>query len=567
MYDYAQMGYWTILPYHTIHTHPALRLSPSGVVPQSDRRPHPIMDYSFCGLNAESLPLSPAHAMQFGHTLRCIIQRLVYCNPTFGPPLLAKIDLADGYYRVPLSSTAALHLAVLLPSDVPGPPLVTLPLTLPMGWAHSPPFFCAFTETMADIANTPGPQPPHHPLLATAQLQQTEEDLLDFHPAAVTLTTAAPLAFHNVYLDDFITIAQRPTHLQTLNKLLHSIDMVLSDPPDSNRRAIISRSKLDKGDATLSTSKKILGWNIDTVCMTVTLPNSRLEMITQLLQRLLAQRTTSGKQWRKLLGTLWSSLPALYGATHLFSILQTILQEATGKRVHLTSLVKHVLHEWIHLITTANTHPVPLHTLVPRAPDIVAASDTSKQGMGGFAILPHHDLPSEYSYIAWRAPFPEYIQSAMVSAINPTGSITNSDLELAAITTGATVAARAAGHKHANIILASDNTPAVAWMSSGSTTTQKPPAFLLHQLARFRHAIPFDVSTIYTPGSTNTLADCCSRSFHLTDDQWEQHLNSFYPVKTSWTIVPPTNATLSAMNSALSMKPLPKASPPKITRK
>jgi hypothetical protein len=68
MYDYEQMGYWTILPYQAIRHHPTLWLSPSGVVPQSDCRPRPIRDYSFYSLNADSLPLSPAHAMQFGHT-------------------------------------------------------------------------------------------------------------------------------------------------------------------------------------------------------------------------------------------------------------------------------------------------------------------------------------------------------------------------------------------------------------------------------------------------------------------------------------------------------------------
>jgi hypothetical protein len=66
------------------------------------------MDYSYNEVNQISLPLAPAHAMQFGGALQRILQRLAYANPAYGPPLLAKIDLADGYYRVPLSADAAL---------------------------------------------------------------------------------------------------------------------------------------------------------------------------------------------------------------------------------------------------------------------------------------------------------------------------------------------------------------------------------------------------------------------------------------------------------------------------
>jgi hypothetical protein len=98
MWDYDRMGFWTILPFSSIAHHPALRLAPAGVVPQRERRPRPIMDYTFHGTNAACLAIAPQHAMQFGGALQRILQRLVYSNATYGPPLLAKIDLADGYY-------------------------------------------------------------------------------------------------------------------------------------------------------------------------------------------------------------------------------------------------------------------------------------------------------------------------------------------------------------------------------------------------------------------------------------------------------------------------------------
>jgi hypothetical protein len=127
------------------------------------------MDYTYNGVNQHSLDVAPTQAMQFGHALQRILQRIAYCNPTFGPPLMAKIDLADGYYRIPLSNSASLQLAIVLPQRVGlHDPLIGIPLSIPMGWKHSPPYFCAFTETCADLANTSpivsGPHPYHYAL-------------------------------------------------------------------------------------------------------------------------------------------------------------------------------------------------------------------------------------------------------------------------------------------------------------------------------------------------------------------------------------------------------------------
>jgi hypothetical protein len=65
-----------------------------------------------------------------------------------------KVDVADGFYRVNLNPEQALSLACLLPKEASEPQLVAIPLALPMGWVESPPYFCAVTETIADLANS-----------------------------------------------------------------------------------------------------------------------------------------------------------------------------------------------------------------------------------------------------------------------------------------------------------------------------------------------------------------------------------------------------------------------------
>ncbi len=235
---------------------PGLRLAPAGVVPQRKRRPRPIMDYTYSGTNQDTLPEAPTQAMQFGATLQRLLQQLVFCDPTHGPPLLAKIDLADGYNRVPLSPDAALGLAVVIPSDTPqtSPSLIAIPLALPMGWKHSPPLFCAYTKTIADLTNqttTPAPAT-QHPLLTRSQSSRVLPRT--YAPTVVILgaTNQKPLNYTDVYIDDFLLVVQPPHHLQTLNKLLFTIISVFQDPHDTPIQHVISHLKLDKGDAAFS---------------------------------------------------------------------------------------------------------------------------------------------------------------------------------------------------------------------------------------------------------------------------------------------------------------------------
>jgi hypothetical protein len=94
MHDMIQKGYWVVLPLSAVINQPHLKLAPAGVVPQRERRPRPIMDYTYNDINPYSLPLAP-DSLQFGHTLHRILQRISYADPAHGPVHLLKLDLAD----------------------------------------------------------------------------------------------------------------------------------------------------------------------------------------------------------------------------------------------------------------------------------------------------------------------------------------------------------------------------------------------------------------------------------------------------------------------------------------
>ena len=155
-----------------------------------------ISDYIFSSLNSETAKLAPQHAMQFGTAPLRMREDVARANPAYGPVHMYKNDLSDGFYRILLTSSGSLQLAVVLPRFPGLPLLVAFPLVLPMGWTESPPYFCAFTETIADIANADLSRnkrvPPHH-LEPTAAISDFE--VTDSHGSRPVPTSHAPLLF------------------------------------------------------------------------------------------------------------------------------------------------------------------------------------------------------------------------------------------------------------------------------------------------------------------------------------------------------------------------------------
>ena len=64
---------WTVLPVSLVKDILGIQLSPLGLVPQHNRRDRMISDYSFFGINDNTVPLAPPEAMQFGQTLKHLL--------------------------------------------------------------------------------------------------------------------------------------------------------------------------------------------------------------------------------------------------------------------------------------------------------------------------------------------------------------------------------------------------------------------------------------------------------------------------------------------------------------
>ena len=215
--DFVRKRFWVILPARLVRHLKKLRLSPLGVVPQHERRPRLICDYTFYGVNQDTVPLAPAEAMQFGYALLRILWILALANPIFGPVHMSKNDIKDGFYRLRLSPESILAMGLLLPLWDNEEPLVAFPLVLPMGWTESPPSFSAATETIADLANHSLQRdetlPPHR---LEDKANTLPADYVDQSNTAVLgpLTPrdflTQPVAYVDVYVDDLARSLSEP---------------------------------------------------------------------------------------------------------------------------------------------------------------------------------------------------------------------------------------------------------------------------------------------------------------------------------------------------------------------
>lgn len=98
--DMIEKQQWIMLPAAIVMHLPGLCLSPLGLVPQQDCCDRMILDYSYFGINVETLELAPKEAMHFGRALWRLLFCICRANLRFGPVYISKINLSNGFYRL-----------------------------------------------------------------------------------------------------------------------------------------------------------------------------------------------------------------------------------------------------------------------------------------------------------------------------------------------------------------------------------------------------------------------------------------------------------------------------------
>jgi len=137
----------------------------------------------------------------------------------------------------------------------------------------------------------------------------------------------------DVYMDDFIGLAQAPTHTELLHftrAVMHDIQSVFPPPgpskdPDDEP---ISVKKLKQGDGLWSIKKEILGWLFEGVSHCLSLLEEKVKTITATLMQLTRKKTVQFSELEKVNGKLMHVTIGIPNGCRLLSpIIATIMKK------------------------------------------------------------------------------------------------------------------------------------------------------------------------------------------------------------------------------------------------
>ena len=239
---------------------------------------------------------------------------------------------------------------------------------------------------------------------------------------------------------------------------------------------LVSVKKLLAGEGDLECFKEVLGRIIDTKARTVALPERKLQEMRDLLGILTTQQRMGRKELERLVGKLHSMHLVVPGAVaHLYHVQRTVAQEGAGRSWLSPDFYREIANWRMLTEQTANqlTH---LADIICPKPTHMGFCDASGLGAGGMWLYPSHSG----KVLAWRHPWPADIIANLVSSTIREGTITNSDLELAALVLHqATLLAAVPDTRLAAPCSSYDNTPDVSWIMKEASTINMVVADLL----------------------------------------------------------------------------------------
>jgi hypothetical protein len=189
-----------------------------------------------------------------------------------------------------------------------------------------------------------------------------------------------------------------------------------------------------------------------------------------------------------------------------------------------TGEVRHALIDIAAVIRDLSRRPTHVSELVQGSLVHTGYCDASAFGAGGVWFGGETDMEP----IVWRIEWPPDLTKAVVSDQNPSGTLTNSDLEMAGVLLHEAVIEAHLGPamQGPQIAIGCDNSPAVAWTTRMASRSASSIAFRLLKGLAMRQPVSRSAppAIFHVAGVTNTLADVASCAltgvathFHILD--------------------------------------------------
>ena len=215
------------------------------------------------------------------------------------------------------------------------------------------------------------------------------------------------------------------------------------------------------------------------------------------------------------------------------------------------------------LLLESTRAPTRCRELVAAWPDFIGVKDASGQGVGCIIVGERMACPPTVFRIQW----PEDIRNDIKSDSNPSGTITNSDLEMAGLVILFIVMEDVCGPlRERHLALFSDNSPTVSWVRRMASRRSVVAEQLVHALAlRLKTAGASPLTPFHIRGIHNAMTDIPSRSWG-SNPAWKcesshdllNMFNSRFPLpnQASWTVYQVNSKVYMRVISALRHKHL-----------
>ena len=529
-----------------------LKISPLAMVPHKSRLFRAILDLSFSlkmsthqipSVNESTEKTSPNGTLdQMGTVLPRVIAAVA--QTAEGEVVyFAKYDIKDGFWRLECEEGAKYNFAYVMPQEEGQPIKLVVPTSLQMGWTESPSYFNTASETARDVAEeyAKADKLDEHYLEEWTKLTKEYEAL----PSGKLSSTLAHC--FEVFVDDFIAVAV-PHTKEDLNHLsralLHAIHDVFPASPETPEEDPVALKKLKKMEGAWAVRKDILGWVFDGKAKTMELmEDKRDELLSITKKALRAKRGVPFNSFEKMLGKMRRASEGIPGSNGLFSPFNRVL--ARKPRMvwfKPKGELAAALRDWRAIFKEALSKPTHVKQLIrDPEPDVGGIVDASGEGVGGVIF----GMKRACTPTVFRFKWPISITSQLQTESNPTGRITNSDLEMAGLVFLWLAMEHIVGDlKHKHILLLSDNSPSVSWVDRMASKRSLPAAELLRVLAlRINAKKACPITPLHIPGVHNRISDIPSRSFGYKrewkfdcDKEFLTFFNSKFPLpqQNSW---------------------------------
>jgi hypothetical protein len=322
----------------------------------------------------------------------------------------------------------------------------------------------------------------------------------------------------------------------------------------------VSLKKLTQGDGLWAVRKELLGWVFDGARRCIELPIDKVEKITAEIHQVTRKASIPRKRFEQLRGKLRHACIGIPAGKGLMGPIDAELR-GNKRLIHIKTNqhLREALRDFSTLIRVLGHRPSHCRELVVDDPGYIGYCDASKLGAGGVWLSGTRHL----SPVVWRVEWPADIRQNVISFDNPSGTLTNSDLEMAGMVLHYLVLEHLVALQHVHVAAWCDNTPTVSWTNKLSSSKSAIAGRLTRALAMRIHANEASpLISVSIAGVKNRMADVASRTFSrhavasdtftISDTDFLQSFSNTFPLQDgSWSIFRVSNKLSSRIFSEL----------------